>query len=407
MKNNILHAAGRGHEIAGFLSAAPEFTVCPCFSPSAQDKNGVIAAATSGNAGVVPPRPPRLCDATVLELDGRGAILRISLNAPRLTALQLGAAVLVAGFAVLPQPAAAQTGFPSQPLKLIIPLAAGGVGDTTARLVGEKMGEKLGQRVVIENVPGPGGNAAARAALQPPADGHTMIMLTNGTAIGATLLKTMSYSPVTDFAAVAKLAQFEFFFATRGDGPHKTLADLIKTAKAQPGKLNVGTTTTGSTQHLTALLLKSSAGIEFQWVAFKTTPDLLIAVIRGDIDITVEGWSALKGNSDDGKIRVLSASSAQRSPSVPSIPGVKDAGGGDMDVVAWNGLFVKAGTPPAIIAALNKAVAEAQRDETLKKRLHELGISSETGTPEQMGNLLKSEIARWAKVIEANKLAQQ
>lgn len=333
--------------------------------------------------------------------------MRISPTAPRLIALQLSAAVLTAGLVMLPCHATAQTAFPSQPLKLIIPLAAGGVGDTTARLVGEKMGERLGQRVVIENVPGPGGNAAARAALQPPADGHTMIMLTNGTAIGATLLKTMSYNPVTDFAPVAKLAQFEFFFATRGDGPHKSLADLVITAKAQPGKLNVGTTTTGSTQHLTALLLKSSAGIEFQWVPFKTTPDLLIAVIRGDIDMTVEGWSALKGNSDDGKIRVLSATSAQRSPAVPAIPGVKEAGGGDMDVVAWNGLFVKAGTPPAVIAALNKAVSEAQRDEGLKQRLRDLGIAAVSGTPEQMGSLLSSEIARWAKVIEANKLAQQ
>ena len=315
------------------------------------------------------------------------------------------AAAVMAMTAAPPRPLA--QAFPSQPVKLIVPLAAGGVGDTTARLVGERMGERLGQRVVIENIPGPGGNAAARAALAAPADGHTAIMLTNGTAIGATLLKTMSYNPVTEFAPVAKLAQFEFFLATRGDGPHRSLADVVAFAKANPGKLNVGTTTTGSTQHLTALLLKSSAGIDFQWVAFKTTPDLLIAVIRGDIDLTVEGWSALKGNHEDGKIRVLSASSAARSPTVPAIPGIREAGGGDMDVVAWNGLFVKAGTPPAVIAALNKAVGEAHRDEGLRQRLRDLGITGEAGTPEATGALLQSEIARWAKVIEANKLQQQ
>ena len=235
----------------------------------------------------------------------------------------------------------AQT-FPNQPLKLVIPLGAGGVGDTTARLVVEKMGEKLGQRIVIENLPGPGGNAAARAALQPPADGYTMILLTNGTAIGATLLKTMSYNPAKDFAPVAKFGHFEFFFAGRGEGAYKSMADLIAAAKASPGKLNVGTTTTGSTQHLTALLLKSSAGIEFQWIPFKTTPDLLIALIRGDIEMTVEAYAALKGNADDGKIRMFAASSAERSPAAPTIPGAKEAGAGDaMDVVAWNGLFVK------------------------------------------------------------------
>ena len=317
---------------------------------------------------------------------------------------------IIAGLAGLVAAAGAQAqqAFPSQPLKLVVPLGAGGVGDTTARLVAEKMGDKLGQRIVVENLPGPGGNAAARAALQPAADGYTMILLTNGTAIGATLLKTMSYNPVADFAPVAKLGHFEFFFATRGDGPSKSMADLIKSAKANPGKLNVGTTTTGSTQHLTALLLKTTAGIEFQWVPFKTTPDLLIALIRGDIDMTVEAYSALKGNADDGKIKVLAASSAGRSPAAPAIPGAKEAGAGDnMDVVAWNGLFVKAGTPPAIIAALNKAAGEALSDAGLKQRLLGLGITSEAGTPEQMGSLLKSEIARWAKVIEANKLQQQ
>lgn len=328
--------------------------------------------------------------------------------ARRITAERFAAATLMGLALVAASPALAQTTFPNQPLKLVIPLAAGGVGDTTARLVAEKMGEKLGQRVVIENIPGPGGNAAARAVLQQPADGHTMMLLTNGTAIGVTLLKTMSFDPVKDFEPVAKFGYFEFFFVTRGDGPHKTMADLIAAAKANPGKLNVGTTTTGSTQHLTALLLKTTSGIEFQWVPFKTTPDLLIALIRGDIDMTVEAYSALKGNADDGKVRVLAASSAGRSPAAPSVPGAKEAGAGDaMDVAAWNGVFVKAGTPPAAVASLNKAAAEALGDPGLKKRLLDLGITAEAGTPRQMGDLLQSEIARWAKVIETNKLQQQ
>lgn len=329
------------------------------------------------------------------------------MTSQKVTARRLLAATCFGLAAVAVGPALAQPAFPSQPLKLVIPLAAGGVGDTTARLVAEKMGEKLGQRVVIENIPGPGGNAAARAVLQAAADGHTMMLLTNGTAIGATLLKTMSFNPVKDFDPVAKFGYFEFFFATRGDGPHKTMAELIASAKANPGKLNVGTTTTGSTQHLTALLLKSTSGIEFQWVPFKTTPDLLIALIRGDIDMTVEAYSALKGNADDGKIRVLAATSAGRSPAAPAIPGAREAGAGDaMDVVAWNGIFVKAGTPPAAIAALNKAAGDALADADLKKRMLDLGITAEAGTPQQMGNLLQSEIARWAKVIEANKLQQ-
>jgi tripartite-type tricarboxylate transporter receptor subunit TctC len=301
----------------------------------------------------------------------------------------------------------AQQPFPSQPLKLIVALGAGGVGDTTARLVAEKMGDKLGQRVVVENMPGGGGIAAARAALQPAADGHTMILLTNGTAIAAALFKSLQYDPIKDFAPVSKLGQFEFFFATRGDGPFQTLADFVKAAKAAPGKLNVGTINPGSTQHLTALLLKSSAGIDFQWVPFKTTPDLLIGLIRGDIDMTVEAYSALKGNVLDGKIRALAATSAKRSPSVPNLPAAPEAGAGDMDVVSWNGLFVRAGAPVSVILQLNKAVREALADEGLKKKLLDIGIAGEASSPEQIGGLLKADIARWAKVIGDNKIERR
>ncbi len=315
--------------------------------------------------------------------------------------------VAAAALAVGLGPAAAQQAFPTQPMRLIVALGAGGVGDTTARVVAERVGDKLGQRVVVENMPGAGGIAAARAALQPNADGHTMILLTNGTAIAAALFKALPYDPVKDFVPVSKLGQFEFFFATRGDGPHKTMADIVKAAKASPGKLNVGTINPGSTQHLTALLLKSTAGIDFQWVPFKTTPDLLVALMRGDIDMTVEAWSSIRGNVEDGKIRALSATSAKRSGAVPNLPAAPEAGAGDMDVVSWNGIFVKAGTPDGPIAALNKAIREALAEQATIKRLLDLGITAEASTPAQMTQVLTADIARWTKVIDDNKIQRQ
>ena len=318
----------------------------------------------------------------------------------------LAAAMISLAAVAAALPAQAQS-FPTQPLRLIVPLAAGGIGDVTARIVAERMGDKLGQRIVVENMPGAGGISAARAALQPNADGHTMYLLHNGIAIAAALFKSLPYDPQKDFTMLTRIGQFEFFLAARGDGPHKTLEDFVKTAKANPGKLNVGSILPGSTQHLTSLLLKSTAGVDFQWVPFKTTPDLLVALIRGDIDLIVEAYPPLKGNIDDGKIRALAATSAKRSAIVPGVPAAPEAGAGNMDVVSWNAIAVKAGTPQPVMDTLIKAAHEALADESIKKRLVEIGISAAPNTQSEMGATLKSEIERWSKVIKENNVPQQ
>lgn len=311
------------------------------------------------------------------------------------------AAILSAG-----APALAQ-GFPSQPLKFVIAFGPGGVADTTARVVADKLGDKLGQRVIVENNPGGGGIAAARSVIGAPADGHTLILLTNGTSISVGLFKTLPFDPVKDFAPISKIGAFEFFMAARADGPHKTLGDFVKAAKAAPGKLNAGTVNPGSTQHLSALLLKATAGIDFQWVPFKTTPDLLVALLRGDIDLIVEGFAAVKGNVDDGKIRLLASSAPKRGPLFPDLPTVKEAGGGEFDVLSWNGMFVKTGTPPAIVAALSKAMREVLTDAEVTKKLLNVGIVADPSGPEELGSFLKADIAKWDKVIEDNKIERR
>jgi tripartite-type tricarboxylate transporter receptor subunit TctC len=156
-------------------------------------------------------------------------------------------------------PAWGQPTYPSQPVRFVIAFGAGGVADATARLVAEKLGGKLGQRVVVENIPGGGGMAAARAVLSAPADGHTLAQLTNGTSISVSLFKHLNFDPLGDFAPVTKIGKFEFFFATNAVSPYHSLADVIREARNDPGKLNVGAIDPGSTQHLAALLLKSTA----------------------------------------------------------------------------------------------------------------------------------------------------
>ena len=298
----------------------------------------------------------------------------------------------------------AQATFPDRPMRLVIAFGPGGVGDTTSRLVAEKLGDKLGQRVIVENNPGGGGIAAARSVLSAPADGHTLALLTNGTSISVSLIKNLTFNPLTDFAPVTKIGTFEFFLAASAGSPYRSLADMIKAARDNPGKLNVGTINPGSTQHLTALLLKSTAGIEFQWVPFRNSPDLLVALLRGDVDVGVEAYAALRGNFDDGKLRPLATSAPTRSPLLPNVPTAGEDGAGDFAITAWNGLFVKAGTPAAIVAQLNGAMREVLTDPDLKRRLLEMGILADPTSPAELAAFLEGDIAKWADVIAKNKI---
>jgi tripartite-type tricarboxylate transporter receptor subunit TctC len=301
----------------------------------------------------------------------------------------------------------AQQAYPSQPIRFVIAFGPGGVADTTSRLVAEKLGERLGQRVVVENNAGGGGIAAARAVLSAPADGHTLALLTNGTSISVSLFKNLTFDPLTEFAPVSKLGAFEFFFAAKADSPHRSLADLVKFARDNPGKLNVGTVNPGSTQHLSAMMLKSTAGIEFQWVPFKTSGDLIVAMLRGDVDAGVDAFAAFRGNLDDGKLRALATTAPKRFPLLPDVPPAKEAGAGDFEATSWNGLFVKAGTPPAIVAQLNKAVAEVLADPELERKLLGMGIIADPSSPEALAAFFKADIAKWAAVIERNKIEKR
>jgi tripartite-type tricarboxylate transporter receptor subunit TctC len=318
----------------------------------------------------------------------------------------------LAGLALAAQGAAtgvahAQQAYPSQPIRFVIAFGPGGVADTTSRLIADKLGEKLGQRVVVENNAGGGGIAAARTVLSAPADGHTLALLTNGTSISVGLFKNLTFDPLADFAPVTKLGAFEFFFAVKADSPHRTLADLVKFAHDNPGKLNVGTINPGSTQHLSAMMLKSTAGIEFQWVPFKNSGDLIVAMLRGDVDAGVDAFAAFRGNLDDGKLRALATTAPKRFPLLPDVPPAREAGAGDFEVTSWNGLFVKAGTPPEIVAQINKAVAGVLADPDLRRKLLDMGIIADPTSPEALAEFFKRDIAKWADVIEKNKIEKR
>ena len=238
---------------------------------------------------------------------------------------RLALGLALAALAAAAVPAAAQN-YPTRPVRMILPFGAGGVADITARVVAERLGEKVGQRFVIENMPGAGGISAARAVLSAPADGYTLALLSNGTAVSVGLFKSLPFDPMKDFLPISSLGYFDFVVATSADSPFKTMADVVKYAKDNPGKLNVGTINVGSTQNLSGELLKSAAGIQFQIIPYRGTPEVLIAALRNDANIMIDNYSGMKANLADGKLRALASTGEAKSIVLKDVPTVQEAG---------------------------------------------------------------------------------
>jgi tripartite-type tricarboxylate transporter receptor subunit TctC len=292
-------------------------------------------------------------------------------------------------------------------VRIVLPFAAGGVADITARIVAEKLGDRLGQRFYVENQPGAGGIAAARTVIASPPDGHTLALLSNGTAVSVSLFRKLPFDPLRDFEPVSSLGFFDFIFATAAASEFRTLGDVIAAAKAKPGALNVGTINIGSTQNLSAELFKTTAGIDFTIIPYRTTPEIQVALLQGDIALVIDSYSAMKGNLADHKFRALASSGSRRSESTPDIATLRESGVADYDVVSWNALFAPAGTPPEIVKTLNSALREILADADVKKRLLDLGIEAKAGTPQEISDRLKSDIDKWQKVIEKAGIQKQ
>jgi tripartite-type tricarboxylate transporter receptor subunit TctC len=296
--------------------------------------------------------------------------------------------------------ACTQTRYPDRAVRIVLPFAAGGVADITARMVAEKLGGKLGQRFYIENQPGAGGIAAARTVISSPPDGHTLALLSNGTAVSVSLFKKLPFDPVKDFEPISSLGFFDFVFSTGAPLEYKTLGDFIAAAKARPGALNVGTINIGSTQNLSAELFKTAAGIDLTIIPFRTTPEAQISLLQGDIAVVIDSYSSMKANLADGKLLALASSGPVRSEATPDVATVRESGVAGYEVVSWNALFAPAGTPPEIVKTLNGALRDILADPDVRKRLIELGIEAKASSPEDIAARLKSDIDKWRQVIE-------
>jgi tripartite-type tricarboxylate transporter receptor subunit TctC len=316
----------------------------------------------------------------------------------------------IAVFCALPAgigPSQAQTKYPERPVRIIVPYGAGGVADVTTRLVAQKVSEAMGQTFVIENRPGAGGIVGAKALLASQPDGYTLFLAGNGSAISESLFKSLPFNVVRDFTPVSPLAEFEMLLATKADSQLDTVAKVVAYAKTNPGKLNFGTIAIGSTQHLSAELFKMATGVQAPIVIYKTTPELVTAILRGDVDVGFDYYAAFGPSIVNKQFKVIATSGEQRAPQLPAVPTVKESGYPDFVVTSWNAFHGPAGLPKDIVTKLNEQVVAALKTPDIQKRMEDLGIQPMIGSPEFLNERMKSDIAKWAKVIEAAGVEKQ
>ncbi len=318
----------------------------------------------------------------------------------RCLACSLLAAMVVANVAT------AQT-FPGKPVKIVVPFGAGGVADLSARIVAQKLGDSLGTPVVIENKPGAGGVVAGDAVAKAEPDGHTLLLMSNATAVSVGLFKSLPFDTQRDFAPVSTLGFFDIAIIGPVDSKFKTLGELLAFAKANPGKLNLGGINIGSTQNLAAELFKTSSGADLQIVPFNGTPAVITALRGGQIDAAVEILGPILPHINAKALRALAVTGDKRAAVLPDVPTARESGLPSYVASSWNALAAPAKTPRHVIARLNKNVAAAVNAPDVRKKLHDLNVEARSSSPEQAAELLASDIRRWGDVITRAKISTQ
>ena len=313
-------------------------------------------------------------------------------NRARLTALM--AVCLAAAL-----PAAAQN-FPERPVKLVVPYAPGGSADITARLVSDEWGKALGQSLVIENKAGAGGNIGVDSVAKAKADGYTIGLQTVSLAINPGLFPRMPYDTLKDLEPIGMVASSQHVLVVNPALKAQNVKELIAQAKAEPGKLNYGSAGNGSTFHMSAELFKAVAGTEIVHVPYRGGGPALTDTIAGQVNMSFPVLSAAKGMVESGRLRALGVTGPQRSPLLPNVPTIAEAGLPDYNFETWFMVFAPAGTPKPVIDKLNASLNQALNTPALKERMVREGFDPIPTTPAQAKDRLVKEMPMWAKLIK-------
>ncbi|MBO1077182.1 Bug family tripartite tricarboxylate transporter substrate binding protein [Roseomonas marmotae] len=300
-------------------------------------------------------------------------------------------------------PALAQRA-PAGPIKIVVGFGAGGLADITIRIVAERLSQRLGQPVLIDNRPGAGGSVAARAAASAERDGQTLAVLTTGNAIYKWLFASLPYDPVADFTAISGLAAFDLLMLTGSQSPLRSYADVK--ARAQDS-LSIATIGSGSTQNIAGEWLKLAAGMNATVIPYRSTPEVLTSLQRGDTDIGFESYAGARGALEGGQVRAIASTGERRSQLLPDLPTLREAGLPNYAIVGWNALFAPAGTPKAVVDMLNQHVTAILAAPDIRQRLLELGVEPMPNTPEQMAARLRQDIDAWGEVIRRTGIQPQ
>jgi len=305
-------------------------------------------------------------------------------------------ALLASTMAAIAQP----TAYPTKPIRIVVAYTPAGATDILARTIGQKLTEAWGQAVIIDNRPGANGNIGTEYAAKATPDGYTLLMVTAGThGINPGLYRKLGFDAVKDFAPVSLVAMVPNVFVVNNGVPSKDLKEFIAYAKANQGKLNYGSPGNGSTAHLSMELFKSMTGIQMVHVPYKGSAGVLADLIGGQIVVTMDNMPPYVPQVKAGKIRALAVSPARRSPALPDVPTVAEAGVPGYDSGAWFGLVAPANTPKDRVAKLSRETARILKLPDVSARLADLGAEAVGSTPEQFSAHIKAEIAKWAKVI--------
>jgi tripartite-type tricarboxylate transporter receptor subunit TctC len=296
--------------------------------------------------------------------------------------------------------------FPSRSIHFIVPAAAGGPTDATARLIANSMQQTLGQTIVVDPKPGGGGNIGAEAVARAEPDGYTILMATIGThAINQTLYKKLPFDPIKDFAPVSQVVQYPLILVVNPNLPVKSVKELIAYAKAKPGKLNRASGGSGTSMHLSGELFVHQAGIDMPHIPYKGSAPALIDLVAGHVDVMFDSMITALPLVKAGKLRALAVTGTQRSPVVPDLPTVAEAGLPGYSAYGWIGVVAPAGTPKATVNKLSESIAKALKDPAVSEKLVAQAAEPVGSTPEQFAEFIRSETAKWAVAIRGAKLS--
>ncbi len=309
-------------------------------------------------------------------------------------------ALLAAACTAFAAPAALAQKFPDKPIRFIVPFPPGGGNDILARAIAPKMGEFLGQPVVIDNRAGAGGNIGTDLAAKSPPDGYTIVIASNQVTINPWLYAKLPFDIEKDFAAVAQAASVPMVLAVHPSVPANTLKEFIALAKASPGKFNHGTPGNGTPQHIAFEVFNHAASVQVTHIAYKGTGPAIADLIGGQVQSAIGTMASLEQHVKAGKLRALGVTTPKRSPAMPNVPTIAEAGLPGFEVPLWYSILAPAGTPKEIVARLSSEVARALAVPETRERLTAQGFDVNYLNPEQMSDLIRHDIARWQKSIK-------